>query len=66
MHLCMQPELVHLYQTSSLLPGHLPMMASASLRLLYSLLYHGHIKHFQVLSFLPFSYYSCTCSLLRV
>jgi hypothetical protein len=50
----LQPELVHLYQTSSLIPGHLPIVASVSLRLLYSLLYSGHIKHFQVLGFLPF------------
>jgi hypothetical protein len=41
----LQPEFIHLYQTSSLLPGHLPMVASASLRLLYSLLYSGHINH---------------------
>jgi hypothetical protein len=31
----LQPELVHLYQTSSLLPGHLPIVTSVSLRLLY-------------------------------
>jgi hypothetical protein len=35
----LQPTLVHLYQTSSLLPGPPPIVASASLRLLYSLLY---------------------------
>jgi hypothetical protein len=35
----LQPTLVHLYQTSSLLPGHLPIMASASLRLLHLFLY---------------------------
>jgi hypothetical protein len=45
----LQPELDHFYQTSSLLPRHLPIVASASLRLLYSLLYSGHIKYFQVL-----------------
>jgi hypothetical protein len=55
----LQPELVHCYQTSSLLPCHLPIVTSASLRLLYSLLYSGHIKHFQVLGFLPFPYFSC-------
>jgi hypothetical protein len=31
----LQPKLIYLYQTSSLLPVHLPIMASASLRLLY-------------------------------
>jgi hypothetical protein len=31
----LQPTLVHLYQTSSLLPGHLPTVASVSLRLFY-------------------------------
>jgi hypothetical protein len=50
----LQPELVHLYQTSPLLPSHLPIVASVSLRLLYLLLYSGHIRHFQVLGFLPF------------
>jgi hypothetical protein len=48
----LQPELIHPYLTSSLLPGHLPIVASDSLRLLYSLHYSGHIKHFQVLGFL--------------
>jgi hypothetical protein len=42
----LQPKLVHLYQTSSLLPSHLTIVASVSLRLLYSLLYSGHIKYF--------------------
>jgi hypothetical protein len=37
----LQPTLVHLYQISSLLSSPLPIMASASLRLLYLLLiYH--------------------------
>jgi hypothetical protein len=58
--------LVHLYQTSSLLPGHLSRLASASLRLLYSLLYSGHVNHFQFLGFLPFPYSSCMCSPLSV
>jgi hypothetical protein len=62
----LQPALVHLYQTSSLLPGPFPTVASASLRLLYSLLYSEHTKHFQVLGFLPFPYSSCTRSLLSV
>jgi hypothetical protein len=54
----LQPTLVHLYQTSSLLPGSLPIVASASLRLLYSLLYSEHINHIQVLGFLHFPYSS--------
>jgi hypothetical protein len=58
----LQPKLIHLYQTSSLLPGHLLIVASVSLRLLYSLLYSGHIKHFEVLGFLPFLLPSCMCS----
>jgi hypothetical protein len=37
----LQPELVHLYQTSSLLPGHLPTVTYVSLRLLYLLLHSG-------------------------
>jgi hypothetical protein len=52
----LQSTLVHLYQTSSLLPGLLPIVASANLRLLYSLLYREHINHIQVLGFLPFPY----------
>jgi hypothetical protein len=43
--------LIHLYQTSSLLPGSLPTVASASLRLLYTLLNSKHINHIQVLGF---------------
>jgi hypothetical protein len=31
----LQPELVHFYQTSSVLPGHIPIVISVSLRLLY-------------------------------
>jgi hypothetical protein len=54
-----KPKLVLFYQTSSLLPGSFPIVASASLRLLYSLLYSEHINHIQVLGFLPFSYISC-------
>jgi hypothetical protein len=54
MHMCITPELIHFYQTSSLLPSHLPIETSVVLRLLYSLLYSGHIKHFQILGFLPF------------
>jgi hypothetical protein len=35
----LQPHLVHLYQTSSLLPSPLPIVASASLTLIYILSY---------------------------
>jgi hypothetical protein len=62
----LQPELIPLYQTASLLSGHLPIVASASLRLLYLLLYNGHINHIQVLGFLPFPYSSSTHSPLSV
>jgi hypothetical protein len=43
----LQPTLVHLYQTTSLLLSSLPIVASASLRLLYSLLCSEHINHIQ-------------------
>jgi hypothetical protein len=62
----LQPTLVHLYQPASLLPSPLPIMASASLRLLYSLLYSEHINHIQVLAFLPFPYSSHSHSPLSV
>jgi hypothetical protein len=54
----LQPTLVHLYLTSSLLPSPLPIVTSASLRLLYLLLYNEHINHIQVSGFLPFPYSS--------
>jgi hypothetical protein len=50
----LKPTLVHLYQTFSLLPSPLSRVASASLRLLYLLLYSKHIKHFQISGFLPY------------
>jgi hypothetical protein len=53
-----QPTLVHFYQTSLLLHGPLPIMASANLRLFYLILNREHINHFQVLSFLSFPYFS--------
>jgi hypothetical protein len=61
-----QPTLVHFYQTSSLIPGSLPIVASANLRLLYSLLNREHITHIQFLGFLSFCYYSHECSPLSV
>jgi hypothetical protein len=39
----LQPQLVNLYQTSSLLSSPLPIVASASLILLYLFLYSKHI-----------------------
>jgi hypothetical protein len=59
----LQSTLVHLYQTSSLLPSPVPIVASASLRL-YSLLYSEHVNHIQV--FLPFPYSSHAHSLFSV
>jgi hypothetical protein len=50
----LQLTFIHLYQTTSLLPGPLPIVASANLRLLYLLLYSEHINHIQVLGFFPF------------
>jgi hypothetical protein len=58
----LQPTLVHLNQTSLLLPGPLPTVASTSLRLLYSFLYSEYITHIQVLGFFPFPYSSYVCS----
>jgi hypothetical protein len=58
--------LVHFYPTSLLLPGPLPMVASANLRLLYSLLIRDHINHIQVSGFLSFPYFSHACYPLSV
>jgi hypothetical protein len=55
----LQPQLVHPYQSSSLFPSPLPIVASASLRLLYSFLYSKHINHIQGFGFLPLPYPSC-------
>jgi hypothetical protein len=54
----LQFTMIHLCQNSSLLPGPLPIVASASLSLLYLFLYSEHINHIQVLGFFPFPY-SC-------
>jgi hypothetical protein len=62
----LQPKLVYLYQTSSLLRSPFPIVASASLRLLYSFLYSEHINHIHVFGFLPFPYLSCVQSPLSV
>jgi hypothetical protein len=53
----LQPTLVHLYQTSSLILGPFHIVAAVSLRLLYLFLYSKHINHIRVLGFLPFLYY---------
>jgi hypothetical protein len=50
----LKPKLVHLYQTSSLLPSPLPIMASASLRLLYLFLSVRKPTTFKFLVFSPF------------
>jgi hypothetical protein len=57
-----QPTLVHLCQTSSQLPSPLPIVASASLRLIYLPLYSESINHIQVFGFFPFPYSSCAHS----
>jgi hypothetical protein len=54
----LQPTLVHLYQTSSLLRSPHLIVASGSLRLLCLLLYSEDINHIKVLGFLPFPYFS--------
>jgi hypothetical protein len=52
MHVCITTHI------GSSLPV-LPIVASASLRSLYSLLYSEHINYIQVFGFLPFTYPSC-------
>jgi hypothetical protein len=67
LHICvLQPKLVNLYQTSSLLPSSLPIVTSASLILLYLFLYSKHINHIQVFGFLPVPYPSRAQSPLTV
>jgi hypothetical protein len=56
---CVFPStLVCFYQISSLLSGPLSRVASAILRLLYSLLNKQHISHIHALGFLLFPYFS--------
>jgi hypothetical protein len=62
----LQPTLIHLHQTSSLLRSLLPIVASASLRLLYLFLYSEQISHIQVLGFFPFPSFSSVHSPLSV
>jgi hypothetical protein len=49
----LQANLIHLYKTSLLLPDQLPIVTSVVLRFLYYLFSIEHIKHFQILGFLP-------------
>jgi hypothetical protein len=59
----LQPVLGHLYQTSSLLPGPLPIVASVSLRLIYSLLYREDYKPYSSFRFPSLSLFLlCTVS----
>jgi hypothetical protein len=54
----LKPQFINLFQSSSLLPSLLQMVALASLKFLYSFLYSEHINHIQVLHFLPLAYTS--------
>jgi hypothetical protein len=54
----LQLQLIHLFQSSSLLPSPLPVVALASLKFRYSFLYSEHIKHIKVFGFLPRLYLS--------
>jgi hypothetical protein len=47
----LEPQLVHLFQASSLLPSALPMVAPNSLGFPYSFLHSEHINHIQVFCF---------------
>jgi hypothetical protein len=49
----LQPQLVHLFQSSSLLPSLLLLVVPTSLRFLYSFLYSEHIHLIQVLASFP-------------
>jgi hypothetical protein len=63
----LQPTLVHLYQTSLLFLDPHSIVAFASLRLLYSILYYSeHMNYIYILGFLPFTYSPCACSPLSV
>jgi hypothetical protein len=67
MHMCITTHIgLSLPDLFLLLPGPLPIVASAGLRLFYSLHYSEHINHIQVLSFLPFPYFSRAHSPLGV
>jgi hypothetical protein len=62
----LQHKLVHICQTSSPVPNPLPIVASARLRLLYSLLYSDHINHIQGFGFFPFPHPSLVQSTLSM
>jgi hypothetical protein len=52
----LQLQLIHLYQSSSLLPSPLLMVTPASLKFLYSFMYSKHTNLIQVFGFLPLPY----------
>jgi hypothetical protein len=56
--------LVHVYQTSSVFPGYFPIGLCQFRITLLTPLQCAH--HFQVLGFVLFPYFSCTCSPLSV
>jgi hypothetical protein len=58
----LQPQLVHLYQSFSLLPSLLPMVALASLRFLYLFLYSEHIHIFKLSVSFPYPIPPCAAS----
>jgi hypothetical protein len=62
----LQPQLIHLFQSSLLLPSLLPMVTLASLKFLYLFLYSKHMNHIQIFSFLPLPYLSLAQSPLSV
>jgi hypothetical protein len=62
----LQPELAYLYQTSSPLPSHLPIVASVSLRLLYLAPLQWVHQTLSSLGFPTFPYSSCMCSPLSM
>jgi hypothetical protein len=66
MHMCIATQIDSFLQTSSILPGLLPIVASASLRLIYLLLYSEHINYIQVLGIFSFPYSSHVHSPLSV
>jgi hypothetical protein len=53
--MCITTHIGSSLQSSLLLPGPLPIVASASLKLLCLLIYSEHIENIQVLGFLLFS-----------
>jgi hypothetical protein len=56
MQYVLQLQLFNVFQSSSLVPSPLPMVAPDSLWFLYSFLYIEHINHIQVFGILPLPY----------